>query len=109
MPWYDEDEVEGEPNVAQTYERQDHGVTEPRVHWRERDPYICTLEIRLPRDEVPKLKSLYGPLLQWIDPTFQLLHIEESDKNSFITRFEQDDPKGRGNESHLAKEQLNTQ
>lgn len=109
MPWYDEDEVEGEPNVAQTHERQDHGVTEPRVHWCERDPYTCTLEIRLPRDEVPKLKSLYGPLLQWIDPTFQLLHIEESDKNSFITRFEQDDPKGRGNESHLAKEQLNTQ
>ncbi|XP_022794294.1 protein FAM124A-like isoform X2 [Stylophora pistillata] len=109
MPWYDDDDKEGELNLGQTRESQDHGATGPRVDWRERDPYLCTLEIRLPRDEVPKVKSLYSPLLQWIDPTFQLLHIEESNKKSFITWFEQDGPKEKASKSHLSRHHLNTQ
>lgn len=109
MPWYDDSEDENELGPGPAHERPEQGPTEPRVDWREKDPYLCTLEIRLPRDEVPILKSLYSPLLQWIDPTFRLLQIEENYKNSFSLCLEPDDMEGKAMKSYLNKEQLSTQ
>lgn len=104
MPWYDEDGDELELGSAQ--EVQGHG--EPQVDLRDKDPYLCTLEIRLPRDEVPRLKSLYSPLLQWIDPAFRLLQIEHQDKCPFTLWHEQGNPEQIVKESYN-KDLLSTQ
>lgn len=75
MPWYDDkDEIE------QQYVYKQVQFTDPQMAFQEKNPYMCTLEIRVPPEEVPRLKTLYSPLLQWIDPMFKLLQIEEHAK-----------------------------
>ncbi|XP_078376998.1 protein FAM124A-like [Oculina patagonica] len=101
MPWYDEDEDEQELEPTQV-------LSEPQLDLREKDPYLCTLEIRLPREEVPQLRSLYSPLLQWIDPAFQLLQIEQQDESVITSCHEQDGLKQNVTESYN-QDHLSTQ
>ena len=100
MPWYDEDDDKQELEHT-----QEQVPSELCVDSRDKDPYLCTLEIRLPREEMLQLKSLYSPLLQWIDPAFRLLQIEQQDKSSFTLCHEQDDPK-QNNKDHLSTQSL---
>ena len=79
MPWYDEFETE----KLELESTQEQVISQSHVDIRDKDPYSCTLQIRLPREEVSRLKSLYSPLLQWIDPAFQLLQIHQQDKRPF--------------------------
>lgn len=43
------------------------------------DPYGCTLQINVRVGEASHLKRLYSPLLEGMDPTFQLVSVNESD------------------------------
>lgn len=104
MPWYDEDEEE----KLELESAQEQVISQPHVDIRDKDPYSCTLQIRLPREEVSRLKSLYSPLLQWIDPAFQLLQIHQEDKSPFKLCNEQDDPEQNVKESYK-KDHLSTQ
>lgn len=45
------------------------------------DPYKCTLRISVTTEQAEYLKTLYTPLLQGIDPTFQLIKIEICKEN----------------------------
>ena len=104
MPWYDEDE----PEKLELKSTQEQVLSQPNVDIRDKDPYSCTLQIRLPRDEVSQLKSLYSPLLKWIDPAFQLLQIHQQDKRPFNLCHELDDAEKNVQETHN-KEHLSTQ
>lgn len=104
MPWYDEDE----PEKLELKSTQEQVISHPHVDIRDKDPYSCTLQIRLPRDEVSQLKSLYSPLLKWIDPAFQLLQIHQQDKRPFNLCHELDVPEKNVQETHN-KERLSTQ
>jgi len=85
MPWYDDEEdLDHDP----AYEP--FPLSEPQMVLREKDPYMCTLQIRLPPEKVPSLKSLYSPLLQWIDPVFKLIQIEEHEKGAISICHEPD-------------------
>ena len=118
MPWYDdEDDFEQEP--AQDFlslskpqmdlrEKNLVPLSGPQMELRERNPYVCTLEIRLPREEVLGLKSLYSPLLQWIDPAFKLLQIEQQEKSHHTFFHEQDNHTEKVQEI-CTEDQLSTQ
>lgn len=105
MPWYDEDE-----DKLESESTQELVFSGPPVDLLDKDPYLCTLKIRLPQEEVPRLKSLYSPLLQWIDPAFRLLQIEPQDQCPFTLSNEQDDSKQNvkesSNENHLSTQSL---
>jgi len=45
------------------------------------EPYRCTLRIQSTPEQGQHLKNLYAPLLQGIDPTFQLIQINTSKNN----------------------------
>lgn len=106
MPWYDEDE----PEKLELESTQERVTSQPHAHIRDKDPYSCTLQIRLPCEEVSQLKSLYSPLLQWIDPAFQLLQIHQQDKKPFNLCHELDDPEKNvqetPNKDHLSTQSL---
>ena len=106
MPWYDEDEQE-KLGLEST---QEQVISQPHVNTRDKDPYSCTLQIGLPHEEVSPLKSLYSPLLQWIDPAFQLIQIREQDIKSFNLCHELDyleqNVQGTCNKDHLSTQSL---
>ena len=104
MPWYDEDE----PEKQELESTQEQVLSQPDAHIRHKDPYSCILQIKLPREEVSRLKSLYSPLLKWIDPAFQLLQIHQQDKRPFNSCHELDDPEENVQENHK-KDHLSTQ
>ena len=85
MPWYDDDEnFEQEPLYKPLFQAG------PCTDFREKNPYMCTLEIRIPYEQEQELKSLYSPLLQWIDPAFQLIQIDQQHKGAVVLSHEQD-------------------
>lgn len=86
MPWYDDDD---DNDLEQDSPRKHVLLGQPQMDWREKNPYMCTLEISLPPEEVPRLKSLYSPLLQWIDPAFKLIQIEQQEKGTLTFYHEQ--------------------
>ena len=102
MPWYDDDE----PEKLELKSTQEQAISQPHVDIRHKDPYSCTLQIRLPREEVSRLKSLYSPLLQWIDPAFQLLQIHQQDERPFNFCHELDGPEQIVQEDHLSTQSL---
>lgn len=102
MPWYDvEDDFELEPAQGTV------PLTGSQIALKRKNPYTCTLEMTLPPEEVPRLKSLYSPLLQWIDPAFNLIQIEQED-NSTPSFYHDKDQTEKVQETHFG-DHLNTQ
>lgn len=85
MPWYDDDE-----NFEQESLYKPLFQAGPCTDFREKNPYMCTLEIKIPYEQEQELKSLYSPLLQWIDPAFQLIQIDQQHKGAVVLSHEQD-------------------
>ena len=107
MPWYDDDD-DDQGNFEQEPAHEPVPFAEPQIALQERNPYMCTLDIRLPPEEVPQLKSLYSPLLQWIDPAFQLLQIQQQEKGGPLTFYHEKDQTEEYQEI-CTKDHLNTQ
>ena len=78
MPWYEDDQE----NLDLVSTPQAVPIRRCSDARRVNDPFSCTLKITVPSEEVPGVKSLYGPLLQWIDPAFRLLRLENQDTPS---------------------------
>lgn len=85
MPWYDDEDTFDQEALYKPVLQAG-----PCTDFREKDPYMCTLDIRVPYERVQELKSLYSPLLQWIDPAFQLIQIEQQQKGAVVLSHKQD-------------------
>lgn len=55
------------------------------------DPFGCILQIAVQTGESSYLKQLYSPLLEGLDPTFQLVTINENDGFGFPKAADEDD------------------
>lgn len=102
MPWYDDDDQFEERLVD-----KEVPFSKPQRPFQEKNPYMCTLEIRVPHEQVPRLKSIYSPLLQWIDPAFKLLQIEENEELG--PAFSQEKDVTEKDPEICAEDYLNTQ